>query len=66
MSDEGSCLDLISALTIIAGAFALYYKFRYASGSRRIAALIEEQKARESEKAASPEEPSVGDDHKVS
>jgi len=47
-------LELIEVLTIIAGVFALYFKFRSARALRRLTALIEQQKALDSEKAPVP------------
>jgi hypothetical protein len=45
-------LDLIYMLSIVAAAVALYFKFSYKRGVRRLVAQIEQQLA-EKEKAAS-------------
>ncbi len=46
-------LDLIYLLSIVAAAVALYYKFSYRRGVRRLVAQIEQQLSAEKEKAAS-------------
>jgi uncharacterized membrane protein len=45
-------LDLIYLLSIVAAALALYYKFRYARGLRRVAAMLEKQQLAEKEKTS--------------
>lgn len=55
-------LDLIYMLSIVAAAVALYFKFSYRRGVRRLVAEIEQQLAAEKEKAASGDnEPKAGD-----
>ena len=44
-------VDLIYMLSIVAAAVALYYKFSYSRGVRRLVAQIEQQLAAEKEKA---------------
>jgi hypothetical protein len=46
-------VDLIYMLSIVAAAVALYFKFSYRRGVRRLVAQIEQQLAAEKEKAAS-------------
>jgi hypothetical protein len=48
-------VDLIYMLSIVAAAVALYYKFSYRRGVRRLVAQIEQQLAAEKEKAVSDE-----------
>jgi hypothetical protein len=37
-------LEILEALSVIAAALALYYKFRYARGLKRLKKMLEEQK----------------------
>jgi len=37
-------LEILEALSVIAAAFALYYRFRYARGVKRLQKMLEEQK----------------------
>ncbi len=53
-------LDLIYLLSIVAAAFALYYKVRYARGLKRLAALLEQQRLAGNEKAEAPVESKAG------
>jgi hypothetical protein len=54
-------LDLIYMLSIVAAAVALYYKFSYRRGVRRLVAQIEQQLAAEKEKADTQSKATGGD-----
>ena len=53
-------VDLIYMLSIVAAAVALYFKFSYRRGVRRLVAQIEQQLAAEKERAASGDTESKG------
>jgi hypothetical protein len=54
-------LDLIYMLSIVAAAVALYFKFSYRRGVRRLVAQIEQQLAAEKEKADAESKAAGGD-----
>ena len=54
-------LDLIYMLSIVAAAVALYYKFSYRRGVRRLVAQIEQHLAAEKEKADAESKAAGGD-----